>query len=161
RKPHGGRGSTSAGQNPAKRVVPQEPENLRLAPAGLDPASLLKYSSLGFGYISWPDRKCLFANEALSRMVGVPVDRMMGGRPEEILGSDLPAKTRAILLDAIARGASTQDIEIESEILGRPGETVVFLIDFSLVRDTTNNVQGTWFVVQDVTARRRAERELL
>jgi two-component sensor histidine kinase len=64
------------------------------------------------------------------------------------------------LLEALAKGEAERDIEVEAELKGRPGERVVLLMNFSLARDESGEIQGAWFVVQDVTASRRAERQL-
>ncbi len=158
-KPLNSQNDKSEIESPA---VGQTLDALRTAsPPGIDMTALLEHSSLGFGYISWPDRKYLYANEALARINGVPVDRMLGRTPEEVLGPDLPGKTHSVILQALASGASTHDIEVESEVIGRPGEQVVFLMNFSLARNDAGDTQGAWFVVQDVTARRLAERELI
>jgi PAS domain S-box-containing protein len=120
---------------------------------------LAKDAPIGFGFISWPDFRYEYANDALASIDGMTVAHMLGRTRADVLGeaaTQLDLWCRQIL----ETGQAMTGLEIEAEIAGKPGRRGHFLASYLPVYYASGEPRGLWIVVQDLTERRRQEAEL-
>ncbi len=120
--------------------------------------SIYASAPVGLAVIS-PDLHIVRVNERMAEIDGHSVAAHMGKTIRDIV----PAL--ADLLELIARrvlatGEPVQDLEVEGETSARPGVLRSWIAQWFPQKDAAGNVVGINVVVEDVTERKRIEREL-
>jgi PAS domain S-box-containing protein len=103
------------------------------------------------------DLRYVRVNEALAALHGVPVLEHAGKRPSDVLGPG-GLQAEALLRQALESGRTLTDVDIEAEVLARPGERRSFTASYFPVPNAAGRVVGAGVVVADVTERAAADR---
>ena len=104
-----------------------------------------------------PGPRIVYANEAVERMTGYPVNELVGKSPRMLQG---PGSDRATL--AIIRQALAQRQPVRTEIVNytKNGEPYWVEIDIAPLYDETGRLTHYIAVERDISARKRAEAEV-
>lgn len=98
-------------------------------------------------------------NERLADINGVPVQDHIGRTVSEILPALAP-QAEQVLRRILATGEPLRDVEIRGHTPSMPGVEPVWLEQFTPLRDASGNIVAISVVAEEVTERRRLEREL-
>ena len=101
-----------------------------------------------------------YLNEWLAHINGVQVEACLGKSLEEVLPV-LAAKVAPRLRHVVETGEAIINVEIKAETLARPGEPRHFRNSYYPDKSKDGTVLGVCCVVQDVTAQKVAELELV
>jgi PAS domain S-box-containing protein len=116
--------------------------------------ALYAVAPVGLGFV---DRELRFrrVNERLAAFDGVPVAAHLGRTLVEVLGG-FGEQLAGLCLRVLEDGHPLVDAELEAATAMEPGETRDWLVSYAAVK-VDGRVLGVGFVVQDITARKRAE----
>lgn len=121
-------------------------------------STLYRSAPIGLGLI---DTNLCFTrlNERLAEINGVPVERHLGRSIREII-PDLADQAEALAQKIIDTGEPILNIEIEGETSARPNVRRVWNESWHPLKDLTGKVHSISIVVEDITDRKQAQRQL-
>jgi PAS domain S-box-containing protein len=120
--------------------------------------TLLTQAPVGFAYFD-RDLRYLLINDRLAQMNGLSVEAHLGKTIAEIVPSLLPT-VQQVVARILATGEPMVGHEFSGETPLQPGVTRYWSESWYPVRDAAGQVTGFGVVVEEITARKRAEREL-
>ena len=126
---------------------------LRRSLAELD--ALFRNSPLGMAMIQ-VNGTIVRVNEAFSRIVGVPPERLLGMRYAELTPPRMQVLDREKTIDALRQGMVTP---YERAFLRPDGREVAVVLSGAVMRDAEGGA-AIWTVVEDISERKAAERAL-
>lgn len=135
-----------------------QPLRIEDATSAAELDALYARAPLGLGLI---DRELRFVrvNPALAAMNGVPPEAHVGSRVWDLL-PDLRAAAEPMLLKVIETGEPLRDVAITGTTLAYPGQIREWREQFYPIFADTGQVTGIGIICEDVTERRRQDREL-
>ncbi|MFP4503020.1 MAG: PAS domain-containing protein [Candidatus Hydrogenedentota bacterium] len=95
-------------------------------------------------------------NARLAAINGLSVEEHLGRKAFELL-PDLEVSAGTFFEQVLATGEPVENVEISGETPARPGETRHWIESFYPLKDSAGIVTGLNVVVQEITARKRAE----
>ena len=98
------------------------------------------------------------ANQRLAELHGQPVTALRGQRPQTFLPGPLAEHVEGLLLQAMEQGEAITDVEIHSALESEPGVARDWLASYYPVQDAEGETLGVNAVLQEITARKQAER---
>jgi diguanylate cyclase (GGDEF)-like protein/PAS domain S-box-containing protein len=122
-------------------------------------ARLFAIAPIGLCYYD-TDLRYLYLNEWLARINGVQAEACLGKTLEETV-PDLATKVVPRLRHVIETGEAIIDGEIEVETLAHPGTSRHFRHSYYPDKSKDGTVIGVYCAVQDITAQKKAELELV
>ncbi len=120
---------------------------------------LFTFAPVGLCYYD-TDLRYRYLNEWLARINGVQSEACLGKTLEEVLPI-LAAKVAPRLRDVVETGQAIINVEIKAETQAHPGEPRYFRNSYYPDKSKDGKVVGVCCVVQDVTAQKVAELELV
>ena len=102
-----------------------------------------------------PDRKIIRCNGAACKLLGYQ-EKEMVGQPIEMVFGEESTNDHSGIGDVFARGFVNNT---EKAYLRKDGREVPVLFSASIMRDRNKRIQGMVCVAQDITARKRSEKE--
>jgi PAS domain S-box-containing protein len=120
--------------------------------------ALFGQSPIGVGVF---DAECRYvtANPALQEIIGLPLDRLLGRRIDEVLGA-LGRDAAMKLRQAMADGSPLVNHVLSGATPGSGGEDRTFLASYFRLSDADGGLIGAASLVTDVTDQRRIRDEL-
>lgn len=98
-------------------------------------------------------------NRRLAEINGVPAEEHIGRTVRDVL-PDLADLAEPVLMDVLETGRPRLNVELSGETPARPGQVRQWLEQYHPLVDERGEVFGINVVVEDVTERRRSQREL-
>jgi len=98
-------------------------------------------------------------NERLAAINGVSIERHLGHRVREIV-PDLADQAEAILQKILITGEPALNIELEGETAAEPNVRRIWNESWHPLKDSTGQVFAISIVVEDITDRKQAQRQL-
>ncbi len=129
----------------AERALRASEEQIRLITDSLP----LLISYLG------PDRRYRFANQAYERWFDLPVEQIVGKRPDDVLPPGSSAQFDPELEQALAGRATSTEGDLDHPCEGRRRLHLRYIPH----TDQSGNVHGVIVVAEDITERREAEQK--
>ena len=120
---------------------------------------LFAFAPVGLCYYD-TDLRYRYLNKWLARINGVQVETCLGKTLEEVLPI-LAAKVAPRLRNVVETGQAIINMEIKAETLAHPGEPRYFRNSYYPDKSKDGTVIGVCCVVQDITAQKVAELELV
>jgi len=120
---------------------------------------LFAFAPVGLCYYD-TDLRYRYLNKWLARINGVQVEECLGKTLEEVLPI-LAAKVAPRLRKVVETGEALLNVEIKAETLARPGKPRHFRNSYYPDKSKDGTVIGVCCVVQDITAQKEAELELV
>lgn len=135
-----------------------QPLRIEDATSAAELDALYARAPLGLGFV---DRELRFVrvNPALADMNGVPPEAHVGRKVWDLV-PDLRATAEPILLRVIESGEPLRDVAITGTTLAYPGQIREWREQFYPIFADTGEVTGIGIICEDVTERRRQDREL-
>lgn len=99
-------------------------------------------------------------NQRLAQFNGQPVAALQDQRPRAFLPTPLAERVEALLTQVLATGEAVTDVELHSALDSQPGVARDWLVSYYPVDDVDGETFGVNAVVQEITARKQAERHL-
>ena len=138
----------------------REAELLRLGEENRRLAAAVEATDLGIVITnpSLPDNQVIFVNPAFTRITGYRPDDVVGRNCRFLQGPDTDRRAKASMSEALSKGES-----VELEILNyrKDGQPFWNLIAINPVFDDAGQVRYFVGILNDVTAQKQSERELL
>ena len=119
---------------------------------------LYRHSPVGLCLLD-TDLRFLRINEHLAKINGLPVEEHLGKRLRDVL-PQLADILEPLYHQVIETGQPVVDYEVSAPSSVTGGEPGMFLINYHAVRDRDGEVAGVGTVVQEITARKKAEQRL-
>jgi PAS domain S-box-containing protein len=117
--------------------------------------TILRTAPVGFTFLN-KDLRYSHTNDALATMNGVPAAHHLGRTLTEIV-PDIAPKLEAVFRHVLETGENVS-LDIAGETPKQPGETRYWHEDIYRVQTASGETLGLGVIVQDITERRRAER---
>jgi PAS domain S-box-containing protein len=138
------------------RAASQTAQQTALSRAQLD--TLLATAPVGLAYFD-RDLRYQLINERLAEINGLPLAAHLGKPVAEILPSLLPA-VQQVVTAILNTGEAVKDHEFSGETPGKPGVKRYWNESWYPVRDDSGEILGFGVVVEEITERKAAERQL-
>ncbi|NTV09613.1 MAG: PAS domain S-box protein [Zoogloea sp.] len=118
------------------------------------------FSTLPLGLVLFDRQgRCLRVNPVLAQMNGLPAEKHVGRRATELF-AELGRRVEACVARVLASGESLLDVDLEGEVLARPGQRSEWVSSYHAVPGDGAGPEGVLAIVRNVTESRSAKRML-
>jgi PAS domain S-box-containing protein len=117
---------------------------------------VLESSPVGFGLFD-RDYRITMANEAMAVLNDMPVAKLLGKAPRDLVDPELAGNAEALLQGVIDTGRPVLNVSLSGSIASDPARKRHYLVNYFPVRRDETEVAGVGVVVLDVTDRKSLE----
>ena len=106
------------------------------------------------------DLRFVRVNNAMAELNGLPPEQHIGRTLRELLTDELADAVEPLLRQVMQTGQPLLDLEVHGATAPRPREQREWLVSYYPVRDQEGAIRGVHGVVQEITQRKLAEKEI-